>query len=393
MAAAWEKEAEITRLKLQLGIGPGVTATAAVLRLRVYTTASTPSTPAYPDATRERSPAAQRLLDEEALSHAGATACIADAAALREELIHVVTAGSPPEGSKDRDATLAREISILRRAFHTLCSRDAADMSLVQTALDALLEEGCTIEKHYAAKLAAVEQAAARLSPSSVSSAAGSGENDDADVAEQLQQIRVQHSTALASAQRHHADMTRRQVDDMAARHAAAVKIQREVREGRASADLQEMRQAHQQKFDTQRREAAEALSALEEQYAAAVEEIAGQHTAAAQIQRQFRRNQSQADAQALIRAAHAQQAARVVTVAEGEPPADAKRVAARSVPAVPPPLPYRAAAAEDELVPMAEMQILLEESAAAVEQMRTNGQAAVDTLKAKTGVSTEAIM
>ena len=73
--------------------------------------------------------------------------------------------------------------------------------------------------------------------------------------------------------------MARRQVDDLAARHVAAAKIQRELRDRTSSADLHAMRQAHQRQLDAERRTAAEALSVLEEQYTSAVEELSSQHT------------------------------------------------------------------------------------------------------------------
>ena len=63
---------------------------------------------------------AQRLLDNEALSHAEASACIAAAGTLRAEMIHVITASSPAgdalseEGSVGRELALVREVSILR---------------------------------------------------------------------------------------------------------------------------------------------------------------------------------------------------------------------------------------------------------------------------------------
>ena len=94
-------------------------------------------------------------------------------------------------------------------------------------------------------------------------------------------------------------------------------------------------------------------------------------YRAAAQIQRQFRRGQFQADAQALLRAAQAQAQAQQpehvvnITVEEGEPPVDAGRATNHSE------LPVPGADDELELVPMAEVELLLEESAAAVEQMR----------------------
>jgi hypothetical protein len=103
-------EAEITRLKIRLGIGPG----------------------------------SPRLDVTRAPTHAEAHARVAEAETLRAELVDII-AGSEQLPS-DMDAAV-QEIATLRRCFHTLAARHADDMAKLQLGLDALLDEASAMER------------------------------------------------------------------------------------------------------------------------------------------------------------------------------------------------------------------------------------------------------